>query len=77
MSLPERTKRALKRDPQVLRLDDSLFLVESHSKSEKEWYEVSLEDWDCDCPDYKFRGNRCYHLRAAIIKSAQGQVEDV
>lgn len=76
--LPQRTERALERDPDVLKVSDDLFLVESSgNRSDSEWYQVDLGGWSCQCPDYEMRGEKCYHLRAAIIKHANGNFKEV
>lgn len=69
--MEQRTVRALERNPTVLKLSPTLFLVEASGEgSPKDWYEVDLDDWTCDCPDHRNRGEMCYHIRAAIIKEA-------
>ena len=80
-SLPERTRKAVERDPDVIRVDDGLFLVESFSAKAgyetDEWYQVSFGEWSCTCADYEVRGNQCYHIRAAILKHADGDLKEV
>ena len=81
MTLPDRTRKALERDPDVIQVADELFLVESfsakHGFDVDEWYQVDFSDWSCECGDFNVRDNACYHLRAAILKHAKGEVKEV
>lgn len=71
-TLPQRTKRAIERDPDVLKVSDGNFLVEGRSR---DWYAVNTTELECTCPDSTIRGEVCYHLRAAALKDARGDVE--
>lgn len=61
----------------VLQLTESLFLVRSSGSGEKEWYQVDIDEWDCECPDRQMRGEMCYHIRTVLIKLHYGVVEEV
>lgn len=76
MTLPTRSKKALERNPEVIQLEETLFLVKSSGHySPKDWYEVDTEALTCECPDANTRGEVCYHLRAAAIKQERGEVQ--
>lgn len=78
MSMPKRTQRAIERDPEVIRLNDGLFLVKSSGRrSPKDYYEVDTDELTCECPDNNARGEVCYHLRAAALKDARNEVQEL
>lgn len=72
--LPKRTRNALDRDPDVLKVDAENFLVEGRSK---DWYTVDLGSMECSCPDHVHRGSVCYHMRAAALKDERGETVSV
>jgi len=69
--LPSRSENAVERDPDVLKVGNGNFLVEGRSK---DWYVVSTEELECSCPDYEYRNQICYHIRAAAIKDERDEV---
>lgn len=78
MSIPKRTQRAIERDPEVIRVGGGLFLVKSSGRrSPKDYYEVDTKELTCECPDANVRGEVCYHLRAAVIKDARGETQEL
>ena len=73
--LPDRSRRAVDREAEVIKLSDGLFLLQSGNSGE--WYNVDLNEMTCECPDHEYRGEICWHQRKCAIADAKGEVQEV
>lgn len=70
----KRTRRALSEDltvfddPEVAPENDDLYVVVSKSR---ERYIVNIGVEACDCPDYRYRGARCKHIRRVAFATGR------
>jgi len=75
MSIPDRSERAVEMEARVFKVGEALYLV--HSKNSDSYYNVDLNELECECPDYEYRGEICKHQRKAAIADENGEVINV
>lgn len=69
--LEERSRRARTEPMSVLAVGDGRYAVDAASGDR---YLVDLEAGRCGCPDHRFRGARCKHVRRVAIEITEGRV---
>ncbi len=69
--LEERSRRARSEPMSVHPVGDGRYEVDAASG---ERYHVDLEAGRCGCPDHRFRGARCKHVRRVAIEITEGRV---
>jgi hypothetical protein len=70
-TLDPRAARAWTEPMAVVPLGSGRYAVESASDSR---YVVDLSAGDCECPDHRFRAERCKHLRRVSIQISRGEL---
>jgi transposase-like protein len=66
----ERGQRIAKLDGQITRIDEDFYLVKSQSgNGEYAVFKVD-DEWNCQCPDNKFRHARCKHIYAILFSTS-------
>ncbi|PSQ34622.1 hypothetical protein BRD08_09180 [Halobacteriales archaeon SW_10_66_29] len=71
IELDGRTERALTEKMTVFQLDGGVYSVTSESGTE---YRVDGRADRCTCPDYRYRGVRCKHLRRVAFATGEEPV---
>jgi hypothetical protein len=64
---PQRALAIYAKGNQIKRVDGSTYKVKSQSGNG--WYQVTKngEEWNCECPDYKFRQVACKHIQSTLF----------
>lgn len=67
----QRGKAIAELEGTIRRIDDHEYFVQSQSDKAKEYRVFSTESgWNCECPDFTFRGVKCKHVFAVEISLA-------
>jgi transposase-like protein len=63
----QRGKAIAKLDGQIRRIDEHVYVVRSQSGHGEYTVCLSEDEWRCECPDHKFRGEKCKHVFAVLF----------
>lgn len=64
----ERAQMMINNQTEIRQTSDSTFIVPSQTEKGKAYQVVNVgEEWDCECPDFYFRGVICKHIYAVKL----------
>ena len=74
----ERAQTIINSHAEIRQTNDSTYIVPSQTEKGKAYQVVNVgEEWDCECPDFYWRGLICKHIYAVklwkLIKTKIGR----